>query len=255
MIDYTQYAFQAPPQVIDPIPTVADYLDDYTARNEAWYQFWAYPLEGGGYGPRPSSFERRAPFIPIPDPIEDPTPPVLRSIDPVTGESYGMGNTGQEDRPVGALVRDVGGMSVPDLFAEYEGLSGTYGTVTPYVAAGVNAAAGGIPIIPALMAQQGIEDRSLEVLGAMLSQPESSSLIPNAGMFARVGTPTLTPEGRSEFDVITRPGGTQVFTTPDLFPGGYTPEPESRGGGDIGGTGRDDPQSPSNRSGGGGMWA
>ena len=62
MIDYTQYAFATPPTVVDPLPTVADYLNDYQAQNAAWYDQWAYPLEGGGYGPRPSSFEVRAPW-------------------------------------------------------------------------------------------------------------------------------------------------------------------------------------------------
>ncbi len=244
MIDYTQYAFQAPPQVIDPIPTVADYLDDYTARDEAWYQSWAYPLEGGGYGSRPSSFERRAPFIPIPDPIEDPTPPVLRSIDPVTGESYGMGNTGQEDRPVGSLVRDVGGMSYGDLWGEAmatqdPGIAETW----PARLAGLISPIPGLGLVMGQMAEEGanIQNRlAMNEIGRRLG-----SLYPEQAVYNVSDRP----------DVVTMPGGTQVFTAPDLFPGEYTPEPESRGGGDIGGTGRDDPQSPSNRSGGGGMWA
>ncbi len=202
MIDYTQYAFQAPPQVVDPIPTVADYLDDYTARNEAWYQTFAAPLQGGGYGARPSSFERRAPYIPIPETPENPVPPILRDMPQYEGSEDNR--TRPDDRPVGSLVRDVGDMSVPDLFAEYE--AGTSGAA-PYAASApamlLSAAVPGLSAVGGAMARDAVAARNLELLGALAAQDASMALLPDVGMIGRVGTPTISEApGRDVIDQL-----------------------------------------------------
>ncbi len=208
MIDYTQYAFQAPPQVVDPIPTVADYLDDYTARNEAWYQSFAYPLEGGGYGSRPSSFERRAPFIPIPETPENPVPPILQDMPQYEGSEDNR--TRPEDMPVGSLVRDVSEMAVPDLFAEYE--AGT-GAAVPYAASApamlLSAAVPGLSAVGGAMARDAVAARNLELLGALAAQDASAALLPNIGAFSRVGTPTVSEApGRDVIDQLVLGGDT-----------------------------------------------
>lgn len=211
MIDYTQYAFAAPPQVVDPIPTVADYLDDYTARNEAWYQTFAAPLPGGGYGARQSSFERRAPFIPIPETPENPVPPILQDMPQYEGSEDNRTRPG--DMPVGSLVRDVTTMTTPELAAEAEALTGTYGDVTPYIGTAVGAMGGGVPLLPALMAKEGNSLRYADLMAERMFRAPQVSALPS--LF--VASDAVIPDAGRQ-DVVTVPGGTQVFVAPDLFP-------------------------------------
>ena len=188
MIDYTQYAFASPPEIVDPLPSVADYIDQYRINNEAWYDAWAYPIEPGQWGSRPSSFERRAPYI-SPEPSASALPADV--LPPAIRRQYGAAEDNRvmpEDRPVGALVRDVSEMSIPDLFAEREALYGPMGYAGSVASAAIP---GGIPVLPSLMSGQGVEDRIVDLEAEIMFRADQPSALPN--LFLATDSGQLSP--------------------------------------------------------------
>ena len=207
MIDYTQYAFADPPQVVDPIPSVADYLNDYRAQNEAWYGSWAFPMGQGQYGSRPESFDVRAPWTA--DLLPEEVMPTILQTDLATGEGYGgeafgSGSTGQEDRPVGQLVADPAGMTDSELWGMYETMTGPgqqYGGMVPGMIA---SAVSGVPGL-GFMAQAGVKDYTQRVSDEMQRRvvaalatggglPTQAGTLENRGFFEGSGSPTVVPD-------------------------------------------------------------
>lgn len=198
MIDYTQHAFAAPPDIFDPSPSVADYLDDYSARNEAWYQRWAHPLEGGGYGARPSSFERRGAYIAPPPTTEVPAevlPPVLRNL-------YGNEDTRVDDRPAGAMYPDLYGMSDDEVIAYHESLNSPAAKAAPY---GIGLGAGlltGVGTPFGYMAGEGLEKGRMMALSEMLARESMGSRLPDLAMVDAGGGGTTGPDLSPEYSLI-----------------------------------------------------
>ena len=238
MIDYTQLAFANPVSVVDPLPSVADYLNDYRARNEAWYRSWAVPFEGG-YGSRPESFQVRGPWTTdLLPPMA--LPPILQETggDLATGgEAFGMGSTGQEDRPVGAVVRDPADMSNEDLWSEYQAYTDPVASYAGSVpAAALSLGVPGAGLVGGMMARQSMENRATDVMneigrrmGALYAPQAQAAQVMSGGGIDRATVPVQ--------------GGTSVFTGGDVFPTEYDPDSNFSGGGgrqsEYGGGGRD----------------
>ena len=164
MIDYTQYAFQSAPQVSDPVPSVADYLNQYDARNRAWYESWASPMAGGGFGSRPESFETRAPWLP---PVaQDVTPPALRETGgDLTGVPMEDTQVRPEDRPIGAITTDPAMMSNADLWTEYTALSNPYAAYAASAPAMAFGLGTGFPgMVGGMMARANMEQRGNAIM-------------------------------------------------------------------------------------------
>ncbi len=196
MIDYRQRGFDHPAFALDPIPTVAEYLNNYRQLNEDWYASFAYPLEGGGWGARPSSFVRRG----APDPNAQPSqvdpdpaalPPILQDVPP-EDTSILAG-----DRPLGALVRDVTTMTDDEMMAEGAFLAGPGGYTGNVAAMAVAPAGGSLPF--GLAARAGVADRleDLALEALIRSMPDipgqdRDDLPAELPTITRVGTPTVT---------------------------------------------------------------
>ena len=229
MIDYTQLAFASAPQIDNPIPSVADYMDQYEARNRAWYEQWAYPLEGGGYGSRPESFVVRAPWQPPETAVEPP--PVVQSSPPLTGAP--PESTEVDDRPLGAITPDPAEMTDAELIEAWRG--GVSPKMAQYGAGALTSLLTFLPgagLLGGYMAGQGVRDYQ-EAIGNELGR-RMGSLYPSArtpfeqAVFESGGTRELTP------------GGPRVFTGGDVLPAPQFGQP-SEGGGDSWGGGWSDP--------------
>lgn len=223
MIDYTQYAFRNPVSVVDPIPTVADYLTDYRAQDAAWYDQWAYPIGPGQWGARPESFEVRGQWTQDLLP-ETALPPILRETggNLATGE-VGMGSTRTrpEDRPVGSMAVDPEGMSNDELWDTWARISSPaaeFGAAAPGTALGLVT---GVPGL-GLMGRQGMLDyqdrvsremerRVMESLALNTALPGPARAINPNVTIARVGTPSFSEDpGRDVID--------QLVLGPDVGP-------------------------------------
>lgn len=167
MISYVQPGFEHPAFVLDPIPSVAEYLNNYEAMNEAWYRSFAAPLEGGGYGARASSFERRGlPPENVPSAVAPPSPALPPVID--AGPSDDTSILGI-DRP-SAIVRDPATASDPELLAEMGFLSGP-GKYLSSIAG--TAAGGGTPftgLISGLAGRSRVSEQLSDVINEFLGQ-------------------------------------------------------------------------------------
>lgn len=223
MIDYTQLAFQRAPTVTDPLPSVADYVRDYEAQNRAWYEQWAFPMGGGRYGARPASFEVRAPWTADLLP-EETMPEVIRETAPAVlgGESPGMGNTAQEDRPVGMLVRDPAEMTNDELWSAYLDRmvprSAVY-TASQGIGAGLLGTLAG-------MGARGMldyDDRVLNEIGRRMGALYPAGGTPGGSW----GIPGYTPEAGGTVAA----GGITTLTPEEALRRSYTPEPGGPSGG------------------------
>lgn len=199
----------------------------------------------------------RAPLLP--DPVQPSAAAVnpRRDIANLLLQAQGVDNRVLPgDRPVGALVRDPATMTQAQQIAEMSALGGfpqegpAMATRVPGAVAGGLAALGGVPgvgLAAGMMAPRGVEQRQRE-LANVLTQ----------GMAEAFESGSQVGRGRQS------PRANRASTIADAYEAGRQAargrfdrdnEREQRGGGDIGGTGRDDPGSPASRSGGGGMWA
>lgn len=202
MIDYTQLGFAQPPVVNDPLPSVADYLDQYQDRNRSWYEQWAYPLGGGRFGARPESFEVRAPWLP-------PEVPTVEELQETTvGGPMGPTDspTGQGDMVAGAITPDPEAMTNAELWDWY---------LNPAVSRptrSMMAQGTGIGLFGSLlgMGAQGTLDFDQRVINEMgrrmgaLYPPRQTAF--NQAIADSGGTRELTP------------GGPVVFTGGDILP-------------------------------------
>lgn len=121
----------------------------------------------------------RAPLLPDPQmpstAVSNPRADIARLL---MGEAYGMGNTGQQDRPVGALVRDPATMTQAQQIAELQALGGfpqegraawTRAPSAAVTGMATLAGTGGLGLPAAMMSGAGVRQRQ-QALGGALTQ-------------------------------------------------------------------------------------